>query len=399
MFARLRIITLGAALFAAPGTAAADSGGFLKVPQEVWTNINRFVFLVALDISAVPGTPEYQRRNVLRSWPQIYAAGKQWSDVTFPALGQLATEIVQDDIGVRLQAMVQAAQNGDRGAFDTAAAGIEGKLAALSGRAGIIKGQIDHLAEASRTMRLETSQLPAIDPALHQIEVKGGEASKALGAATLAWGGLQSDVIELRRVVEKAQRVDADWYARIGIKRWADVTGDARAFLSSMSTQQRYLRGEDYYDNCGIVADQWIRFGVTGVRYMGWGDYIGSYSTIVWQFSRLGNGWWRVRAKDDLYGPRQLNREMTLDGTKDNVYLVDPAGPLTSGQFWRAIPAGDGLCSFYNSFEGAGYTLYYAVRGTRENFLSLLPMKLMPARNEWAQQWSITCYRGDVKLC
>lgn len=392
MFTTLRIVSLGAAvMLAAPGTGVAESGGFLKVPQEVWTNINRFVFLAALDANAAPGNPEYQRRIVLPSWPEVYAAGKQWSDETFPALEQLAAELAADDIGARLQTMVLTAQSGDRGRFDTAATAVETRLAALLARSTTIKGKIDRLAAAGRTMRRESQQLPAPDLALHAIEIKAEQAGEALRAATFAWTGLQSDVTELRRVVGKAQGVDPEWYARIGIKRWADVVGDAKAFLADMKTQQRYLTGEDYYDNCGIEPEASVVLGVIGRRPEGWGQYIGSRAAIRWQFSKLGKGWWRLRVKE-IVGQHVLGGiEKALDAGKAGAALVATTGPLSSGQFWRAIPAGNGVCSLHNSFEGAGYSLTYALEGQTQPNPSSFPMKLMPTTGAWAQQWSIDC--------
>lgn len=86
MCTAIRAITLAAAIIlatpvvgtlAAPGTGATQVGDFMKVPQDVWTNINRFVFLVALDVNAGPGNPEYQRRSTLACWAEVYAASQQ----------------------------------------------------------------------------------------------------------------------------------------------------------------------------------------------------------------------------------------------------------------------------------------------------------------------------------
>jgi hypothetical protein len=80
--------------------------------------------------------------------------------------------------------------------------------------------------------------------------------------------------------------------------------------------------------------------------------------------------------------------EKALDAGKAGAALIATTGPLTSGQYWRAMPAGDGVCSLHNSFEGAGYSLTYA-RPEPSSF----PMKLAPATGAWAQQWSIGCSR------
>jgi hypothetical protein len=65
---------------------------------------------VALDAGVGPGTPEYKRRSALAtSWPEVYTAGRQWADKTFPSVQQLAAELEKDDIGNNLGRMLEAA--------------------------------------------------------------------------------------------------------------------------------------------------------------------------------------------------------------------------------------------------------------------------------------------------
>ena len=87
MCTAIRAILLAAAIMlAAPGvgaaTDAAQVGAFMKVPPEVWTNINRFVFLVALGnwlVLLMPGrghfheelVPQDQRAQPVRAHGEV----------------------------------------------------------------------------------------------------------------------------------------------------------------------------------------------------------------------------------------------------------------------------------------------------------------------------------------
>lgn len=415
MFTVIRAITLAAAvMLAVPATGTSQVGDFMKVPQDVWTNINRFVFLVALDANVEPGTPEYQRRNALASWAQVYAAGQQWARETFPALQQLAAELAKDDIRGRLQLMLQAAEaiaqgrDDQRAPFEAVATAIEKRITGLLAISASTREQIGRLDAASRAVRTEYQQRPTPDPALLEIEIRAERASEALRAATNAWSGLQSDVKELRRVVGAAQKVDPDLYARIGIVRWADVVRDAKGFLTDMKTQQRYLTGEDYYDNCGVEEGRSYALSgnpiTGGSAYLGAlgrsGDLGGSFihlfdnadALALWQFKKLGKGWWQIH--NQAWG-----EHFALDGGKGGAALV-PVNPppTTTGQFWRALPVRENRCYWFNSFEGAGYAL--EAKETRPRSRPPLPsgrgweirptdVKLMPTTKREQQQWLV----------
>jgi hypothetical protein len=387
MFTTLRSVGLAAAvMLAVQGTSKPQSGDFMKVPQEVWTNINRFVFLVALDEDARYGGPGYgplkDRRSVLASWPEVYAAGLQWSVETFPALQQLAAELAQGDIADGLQLMLKAAEDvargraDQRGTFDAAATAIETKIARLLSSSAIIKGQVDRVNAASGAVKREILQRPTPDVALLDIQIKAEQASAALGASLLAWSGLQSDVTELRRVVKAAQQVDPSWYARISIKRWDDVARDARGFLTDMKTQQRYLAGEDYYDNCGGLAEGgwytlhtatgYLKASVVNYTYVAEvvdlpkPDFTPAY---LWQFKKGGKGWWRL-----------ANMEIQVYQLRDSSYN-------NGSGFWRALPVTQGRCYLVPLSEGGSHALE-AMPNNRVN--------LVPTTKTERQQWSFS---------
>jgi hypothetical protein len=237
---------------ATPRTGIGQSGEFMKVPQEVWTNINRFVFLVARDVNSAPGGHEYARRHaVVASWPEVYAAAQMWSVYTFPALQQLATFLVEDQdlINGLLGDMLKAAEAVARGQvekrriFDRFAKLLEIKMKLYFDTAEGIMQEMERLDQAGRAVKEGILRAQTHDFALLDIEIKAEHASAALGASMEAWRGLQSDVTELRRVVSAAEQVDPDWYGRVGIKRWAEIARDAKGLVTDLKAQQRYLEG------------------------------------------------------------------------------------------------------------------------------------------------------------
>ena len=139
---------------------------------------------------------------------------------TFPAVQQLAAELAKDDIGSKLALMVQAADaialgRGDqRAPFEAAATAVEERIATLSAMTQTTMEQIARLDKANQALRREYQQRQTPDLALLEIEIRAESASKALRSATIAWSDLQSDVKELRRVIDAAQKVDPDLYAR-----------------------------------------------------------------------------------------------------------------------------------------------------------------------------------------
>jgi hypothetical protein len=113
MLTSVRTFTLAvAAMLAAPGPVVPQVGEILKLPESVWTDINRFVFLVAFDVYQ-PGVSKvaYQHHlSQLDSYRELYAACRQWGQQTFPVLQKLAAELAKDDIGNMLVAMKGASE-------------------------------------------------------------------------------------------------------------------------------------------------------------------------------------------------------------------------------------------------------------------------------------------------
>src|SRR5205823_3580014 len=67
--------------------SAKKTGDLLKLSPKVWTEINRFVFLIAFDIYQPGATGAYleliKQFNKLDSYPKLYQACRRWGDVTF----------------------------------------------------------------------------------------------------------------------------------------------------------------------------------------------------------------------------------------------------------------------------------------------------------------------------
>ena len=110
-----------AVLLAAPGMGAPQAapaqgppkvGEMLKLPESVWTNINRFVFLVAFDVygSGITKVPFEHHLSKLDSYGELVLACRQWGQETFPALQRIAADLAKDDIGNMLVAMKNASE-------------------------------------------------------------------------------------------------------------------------------------------------------------------------------------------------------------------------------------------------------------------------------------------------
>src|SRR5271155_1913670 len=87
--------------------SAPKAEATFDVPKAVWTDINSFVFLVALD-SYTPGatnTAYPSRFGKLASYPRLRAAARKWGTTTFPRLNEIAGQLANGEIRTRLTAL------------------------------------------------------------------------------------------------------------------------------------------------------------------------------------------------------------------------------------------------------------------------------------------------------
>jgi len=118
----------------------------------------------------------------------------------------------------------------------------------------------------------------------------------------------------------------------------------AGQFVTSIPQQQKYLSGENYYDNCPFNDNKFYLMGTfssyplgeqlflsleqdsSTLKMMPYVPYThNSYPNQEWRFKKIGRGWWKItnRAKGDGYA---------LD-----TGVMDRAGGFT-GQYWRCMP-------------------------------------------------------------
>jgi hypothetical protein len=394
MSTSVRTVALAAAaLFAVSGPGAPQVGEILKLPESVWTDINRFVFLVAFDVYQ-PGVTKvaYQHHlSQLDSYPELYAACRQWGQETFPALQRLAADLAKDDIGSMLTAMKGASEaiaagRGDPGnVFESNAAALEGRFAALGVISDTVTRQMTRLRTASKAT-INEYKLRRLPPT-EFVEVRANPDAviTALNAANNHWIGLQSDVKELRRLVAKAQgSPTAELYARIGFDTWKDIARSAQGFMTDVPRQQRFLSGENYYDYVSGPREGWwytivnaavsrnASYGMLpdrGPRLLGLGwptgknagvtpgfdpgltlrlntstEHGGGKGSSGWKFLKIEKGWYRIIN-------RQLGDAKALDGGIGPARVV-PLGAY-SGQYWRILPASKfGTFRLINSYVG-----------------------------------------------
>jgi hypothetical protein len=426
----LRTPAVALALFAAaavPGNPQVTSGrgatqvvDILKLPESVWTNINRFVFLVALDVYE-PGITQvpYQRHlSKLASYPELRAAGKVWGNQTFPALQKIAADLASDDIGVMLVAMKNASGQiaaiaegrGDpgqlanhRSVFETQSAALEKRFAALSEISATATVQMDRLRKASKATIFDykAQKLPPTE--FVEVGADPDAVLSALTAANGSWTWLLSDVRELRRLIGESKSAGTEaLYARIGLDTWKDVASAARAFMTDLPRQQRFLSGDNYYDNCGPVVEGRVYAlsnadsGSTVLSLDGPGynpgptlrlwnltPGMGGPPSGKWQFHKLGKGWWRVTSDAFSTGTR------ALDGGSKTASVV-PIGDF-SGQYWRFRRSGNQRgCQLVNSYAGdlSSLTAIIASRQPHNN-LPVFHVIMAHTTNDRNQLWEL----------
>lgn len=338
--------------------SARKTGDVLKVSPKVWTDINRFVFLIAFDIYQ-PGGPEtnlelVKQFNKLDNYPKLHQACRRWGDVTFQNLQRLAEELSTGDIRRLLTDLKSAVGRrpsdpvGAKKAFVVAADKLMGKINRWE---GISKGVKEDLEFLSTQALAAATQLRGTQaPEARRIVDVGPELADvvaALAGVNDHWGALSSDLSALRKKMATNLNSEdpfmLDITLEIGLASWQAVEGAAKTFMTNVPMQRKYLTGDNYYDECPFDVNVWYLMQTKGfliqtrdqpgyqegtvlgteIQRTSAGDVGGAqrdptiYTQIVlfgkgsdtgnpdakvqWQFQTLGRGWWRIinRAEGD----------------------------------------------------------------------------------------------------
>lgn len=343
---------------------AGKAGEVLKIPQSEWNNINSFVFLIGFDVNGVPGAVnlEYAKRfGQMKAYPDLRAATRQWGSVTFPLLQRLAQELSKSDIRdllTRLNAAFnrrKADPGGAQQEFQQTFIELNRKFRELSDLSASVKQQFENLDRASnaaiqeyRSRNFPENKWVSIGPKLSAVQ-------QAIGLMNGQWGALLADLQDLQRLMANNQLDDID--IEVGVLTWNDIMLSARGFITNIPQQQKYLSGENYYDNCPLLD---TAFYLMKNSFLSKQNFVlgleqdsrtlqmrprGAPNTDLsfrqqWRFIKIGQGLWRItnRAKGDGYA---------LDtGT------LALKGAYT-GQYWRCMPTeSPGWVRLVNSFTG-----------------------------------------------
>jgi hypothetical protein len=423
-FALTMAVLLAAPAMGAPQAASAQGpprvGDVLTLPESVWTNINRFVFLVAFDVygSGITQVPYEHHLSKLDSYKELVLACRQWGLETFPALQKIAADLAKDDIGGMLVAMKNASEGiaaiaagrgnpgqlaSHRSVFETQSAALEKRFAALSALSDTATGQMDRLRKASKATIYEYKLRKLPPTEFVEVGANPDAVLAALNAENGSWTWLLSDVKELRRRVGQAQSTAGAEaiYAQIGLDTWKDIARAAQGFMTDIPRQQRFLSGDNYYDNCGPVVEgrQYALSNLFGglrvlsldgmgftpgpkLRLWNITSGMGGPASGKWQFRKIYKGWWRIT--NAIYGDAKA-----LDGGKEWVGVV-PIGNF-SGQYWRFLPAGNqGGCRLINSFLGDLSSLTTMITGReRGNNSPIFEVNLADTTGGQNQQWKL----------
>lgn len=328
---------------------AGKAGAVLKIPQSDWNNINSFVFLIGFDVQGEPGAVnlEYAKRfSQMRSYPDLRAATQQWKQETFPLLQRLAGELSRSDIKdllSRLNAAFgrrKADPSGAQREFQQVLVELNREFKELSDLSASVKQQFERLDRASRAAILEYKNRNFPENQWVSIGPKLSDVQQAIGLMNGQWGALLSDLRDLQNLMANNKLDDVD--IEVGLLTWDDIMLTAGQFVTSIPQQQKYLSGENYYDNCPLLDSTYY---LMKNRYLNDKGVVlgldkdgsklkmvplGIPSTVSsfrheWRFVKIGQGLWRItnRFKGEGYA---------LDtGT------MAPVGGY-SGQYWRCMP-------------------------------------------------------------
>jgi hypothetical protein len=324
--------------------SARKAGDVLKLKPEVWTEINRFVFLIAFDsyVPELPGLANHEKLrqfNKLDSYPKLHQACQRWGDVTFTRLQRLAKERSTGDIRRLLTDLKSAVDRrpkdpaGARRDFDVAADELVGKISYWETLSKEVKQDLDFLttqtlAAAIQLQGTPSPQTPAWRRPIVDIRPVLTGVVAALAGVHDHWGALSSDLSVLRKEMgtnlNSRDPFELDITLEIGLTNWESVEAAAKTFMTNVPTQLSYLTGDSYYNECPLREDVWylMQTQESLMRYRTEPGYqertalgikpltTGSATLLLlygqgsgtgepdpkmqWRFKRLGRGWLRI---------------------------------------------------------------------------------------------------------
>jgi hypothetical protein len=340
--------------------SATKAEAMFNVPKSVWIDINSFVFLVAFD-SYTPGamnTAYPSRFGKLAAYPRLRAAARVWGTNTFPRINNIAGQLTKGDIRTLLLALDSSIKkrNSDpvaaQAEFDSNYKILRQRFTTLKELTAITTAEAKELNNAGRAAIAEYERQQFPDNQWVKIGPRLKDVQTALALMNSQWGALISDLDDLQQRVTKGNLVGLD--IRIGLRTWDDIQKSAAGFITDMPAQQKYLTGDNYYDNCSI--DENAYYEMTNLFVAARGLVLASDGTadlkmmarplgsrdsrVEWRFRRIGSGWFRIenRARGALFA---------LDTGK-----MAKTGNYT-GQYWRCMPTQYvSRIRLINSFQG-----------------------------------------------
>lgn len=368
--------------------SATKAEATFNVPKKVWTDINSFVFLVAFD-AYTPGatnTAYPSRFGKLASYPRLRAAARTWRTSTFPRINDIAGQLATNDIRTLLMALDSSMKkrNSDpvaaQAEFDSTYKILRQRFTRLQDLTATTTAEEAEFNNAGRAAIAEYERQHFPDNQWVKIGPQLNDVQTALALMNGQWGALISDLDDLRQRMTKDNLVGLD--IRISLRTWEDIQKSANGFITDMPTQQKYLTGNNYYDNCPI--DENAYYEMTNLFVANRGLVLASDNTAdlkilprpsggrdareEWRFRKIGSGWFRIenKARGALFA---------LDTGK-----MAATGNYT-GQYWRCMPIQNASwIRLINSFQGEFRSLDSS---QQQAFMS-------PTANVSGQYWRFT---------
>jgi len=306
--------------------SAGHAGDVLSLDPKLWTDINRFVFLVGGDIYPPRDTdaPWGNRFGGIEGYPKLRKACRQWEAHTFWTLQQLAEQLstgeIQELIG-KLEAAVTLRPrdpNAARAAFDAAARQLTLELEAWDKLTKAVKQDLESLASLSLAADIQLQGAIAALPSgsrsrevLERSRPRLKSAVVALTAISDQWTAISSDLAFLQREMDTNLGSKDEFILSVtidvGRASWTKVQTAARSFVTNVPMQRKYLTGENYYDESPVQEGR--SYLLENRLNSGWptigglpGDNTGVRIQLVkgWDkgmplmFHKAGGGWWRI---------------------------------------------------------------------------------------------------------
>jgi hypothetical protein len=362
--------------------SAGETGQIFKIPQNVWADLNQFVFRMGFDDYKPEGrndsyTNEYAERfNQLTAYPELYSASHQWRQETFPTLQKLAAELTNREIKQLLSGVQLALSKrkedptGSQREFEQNFKALNQKINQLNQLSLTVTDQFIRFEKASKEVIGEYKshnfpETPWIDIAQKLNDLQG-----AFGLMRGKWGALSSDLNDLYAIIQtqlasnNPDNVDIE----IGIKTWDDIARYAEAFITNVPMQEKNLSGDYYYDYCQTDTAKAVAENTSYLLQAYQGEVLtrekdtdNIYLELVnksvnrnqiWKFQRVGQGWWRIINGETKYGDDVLVVRTDKEGSKHGSLSMDGRDTY-SGRWWRCLPTEqNGWFRLINAFKG-----------------------------------------------